>query len=151
MLPLAHIYFGSSSWMSVESNCSNHIDPGGSHLVFNGDSSTGVPSSFFALQLLEFGFPHYKKCFLEVRYSSLEKSGTWVHGFWPSWADAPAASQKCWVGVEMQQSCHCKLEKVKIHQRLYLPRYCDSAGAHWLHCQRGTGQHKAVHTANEKS
>ena len=34
-----------------------------------------------------------------------------MHGFWPSSADAPAASQKCWAGVETQQSCHCKLEK----------------------------------------
>lgn len=63
-----------------------------------------------------------RSSFLELGFSSLEKSGTWVHGFWPSWADAPAASQKCWVGVEMQQSCHCKLEKEKKEiQRLYLP------------------------------
>lgn len=116
--------------MSVESNYSNYMDPGGSHLLFNDGSSIGAPSSSFVLQLLEFGFPHYKKSFLEVGYSSLAKSSTWVHGFWPSWADAPAASQKCWVGVEMQQSCHCKLEKVKSNQRLYLPCHQNSVGAH---------------------
>lgn len=70
MLLPAHIYFG-SSYMSVESNCSNHMDPVGTHPLFN--CSTGVPSSSFVLQLLEFGFPHYKKHFLEVGYSSLEK------------------------------------------------------------------------------
>lgn len=54
-----------------------------------------------------------------------------MHGFWPSWADVPAASQKCWVGVEMQQSCHCKLEKVKSNQMLYLPHHQNSTGAHY--------------------
>lgn len=97
----------------MENNHSNYIDSGGPHVLFNGDSSVWGPSSSFVLQLLESVFPHYKKSFLELGFSSLEKSSTWVHGFWPSWADAPAASQKCWVGVEMQQSCHCKLEKEK--------------------------------------
>lgn len=93
----------------------------GPHLLFIGNCSIGGPSSSFVLQSVEFVCPHYKKAFLEVGFISLEKSGTWVHGFWPSWADAPAASQKCWVGVKMQQSCHCKLEKEKKIQRLYLP------------------------------
>lgn len=99
------------------------------------------PKFIFVLQLLEFVFPHYKKSFLELGFSSLEKSSTWVHGFWPSWADAPAASQKCWVGVEMQQSCHCKLEKEKNPKTEALftiegawSRHRDCAGAHWLRC-----------------
>lgn len=62
--------------MSMESNYSNHMDPGASRLLFNGDSAIGAPSSFFVLQLLEFVFFHYKKHFLEVGYSSLEKNGT---------------------------------------------------------------------------
>lgn len=50
----------------MESNYSSHMDPGGSHLLFNGGSSIGAPSSSVVLQLLEFSFPHYKKHFLEV-------------------------------------------------------------------------------------
>lgn len=59
--------------MSVESNYSNHMSLAGTHRLFNCDSSIGVPSSSFVLQLLEFGFPHYKKHFLEAGHSSLEK------------------------------------------------------------------------------
>lgn len=81
-------------------------------------------------------FVHYKKSFLELGVSSLEQSSTWVHGFWPSWADAPAASQKCWVGVEMQQSCHCKLEKQKSDTEALF----STVGAFWtsLWLCRGT-------------
>lgn len=117
-LPLVNLVL--TSWVSVENNYSNYINSGGLHLVFNGHSYTRAQVLILYYSYQNLFPPHFKKSFLELGFSSREKRGTWVHGFWPSWADAPAASQKCWVGAEMQQSCHYKLEKEKKKYRGFI-------------------------------